>query len=397
MCLRILFVPNTGAVIPHLLPLLALDFRLESSRHETAFLAPAAFHKSLRNERRNVLDIDYRSESLFRDEMAACGHFRPDVIVDDFSLSVLLTAKVANKPRITLLRTGSFPGGQPRDSAHRHSCESHAGRKFDFGTHFQNFELLCGAPAPKTFSEACAANASIIPGIRAIEELPPSLDDDPSYFFAGALSISDSAVPTLFDANRDTASQDILAFLENNRERKIVYLTLGSVLKGDESIRKSIEYMLSAGISVISTIDLPEVPSFLKSLFHYAPFVPMHVVCSRVSLMIHHCGSGTYQYAILHKVPSICIGSQCYDRDDVAYRLEELGVAKYIPANEDAVAFSKIFREKFDQCIDSQGHWYKEAKQRLELLKIENDQAAATFDFGTVLETAVSIHAQERG
>ncbi|RDD80213.1 hypothetical protein DVJ77_18920 [Dyella tabacisoli] len=370
---------------------MALDSQLEAGRHETAFLVPGAFHKSLKNLQRNVLDIDYRPEQLFRDEMAACGRFRPDVIVDDFSMAALLTSKVAKKPRVTILRTGAFPGSVPRDDSHRHSCESHSSDKFDFDAYFQNSELLCGIPAPKNFAEACAADISIVPGIRSIEALPASVGDDPNYAFAGALTVSDSAIPTPVARSTDTTDA-ILAFLERNQQRKIVYLTLGSVLKAGEAIREAIKYMLDTGVAIISTVDLPDVKTSRKELFFYAPFVPMHAVCSKVHLMIHHCGSGTYQYAITHQVPSICIGSRSYDRDDVAYRLEQLGVAKYIPFIDSVAVFIERFVKEFDQCMDNLGQWYQAAKQRLNLLWNENDRTAAIFNFEEVLKKAILLH-----
>ncbi len=59
----------------------------------------------------------------------------------------------------------------------------------------------------------------------------------------------------------------------------------------------------------------------------------MHKACSHVDFMVHHCGSGTYSYQLMHQVPAIILGSRLYDRDEIAIRLNELGAACYLSAD----------------------------------------------------------------
>lgn len=363
---------------------MALEAQLDASRHETAFLVPRPFHRLLRSKNRQVLDIDYQFDQAFRSEMKAYGYFRPDVVVDDLSLTALLTTKLFNKPRVTIRRTGLFPDVAPRNSAFRHSM--HLYSQFDLDRIFQHTKTVFGLTPPKSLDELCVADMNIIPGIGSVEVLPAAIRDDPSYVFSGSLLISDSYILDESTTLRDR----ILAFLERNQHSKLAYVTWGITQRPIEVLGELITNMLNTGVAVISNVDLPEIHASKSEMFFHARFLPMDMVCSKAHLMVHHCGSGTYQYAIRHKVPSICIGSRCYDRDDVAKRLEELGVAKYIPADDDASAFVERFHRLFLEYTEKTSHWHEAAKQNLHMLKNENDQASAAFSFEAVLKKAIA-------
>ena len=51
-----------------------------------------------------------------------------------------------------------------------------------------------GLPEPKAYSDLFQAPYKIVPGIPSIEVLPPALQNDPSYFFAGPLVMDDYLV-----------------------------------------------------------------------------------------------------------------------------------------------------------------------------------------------------------
>lgn len=377
--MRVLFLPCPGAVLAHLIPLIALASRLDASRHESAFLIPRDFKNVLR-QHLNILDIQYSREHQFRSEMRARGSFLPDVIVDDMSPTALLTAKLSGTPRVSIRRTGDFPWRVPSDPTYCHSSGV-----LNFEQYYRNVEAVCGISAPKSLPEVCAGDMNIIPGISRVEVLPARLCNDPRYVFAGGLMVPDSFLPC---AGLDA----LMTFLQKNQQRKVVYLTLGTTMKPDERFREIIRSMLDIGVAVISSVDLPDVNSLRNEIFLHASFLPLDTVCARIDLMVHHCGSGTYQYAIKHKVPSICIGSRCYDRDDVAKRLEELGAARYIPS--EATGFIERFRALLSDCLDSSDTWYEKSRQSLEVLRAENDRTAAAFDFEAVLNSAVLL---ERG
>jgi len=368
---------------------MALESQLDG-RHQGAFLVPRCLHALLKRQGRCVVDIDYApSGHAFRAQMEACGRFRPDIIVDDLSPAAYLTTRVSSKPRVAIRRTGVFPGGIPRNSAHRHSmCSPERVERF-----YKNCEAIWGIRPPTNLVEMCTADVNIVPGIRSVEVLPDSLHNNADYIFSGGLTLPDALVP----AESPVSPAEISAFCERNRDRKLVYLTVGSILKGGGvEFREMIRYMLDEGAAVISSVEMPDLSQAFREIFFYAPFLPMHHICGKVHLMIHHCGSGTYQYAIRYQIPSICIGSRCYDRDDVAARLEELGVARYIPSARENPEFARTFRERFKDSVDKSGNWYQSAKEKVGVLKTENDLTAAAFDFAAVLDTAVENHHKGR-
>jgi UDP:flavonoid glycosyltransferase YjiC (YdhE family) len=107
--MKVLFVP-LNEVLSHVIPLLALNRKLIGSNVETAFIMPRAGHRLFRQTGVNVLDIDHRG---LRTEMVAYGRFSPDVVVDDLSLSTGYATALTGVPRVTIQRTGLFPGGKP--------------------------------------------------------------------------------------------------------------------------------------------------------------------------------------------------------------------------------------------------------------------------------------------
>jgi hypothetical protein len=375
--MRVLFVPCPNAVLPHLIPLLALHARLDTS-HDSAFLIPRNFRNIFDHLDLNILDIPYSHEHQFRNEMWACGSFLPDVIVDDMSPTALLTATLSGTPRVSIRRTGDFPLRVPSNTTYRHSSGT-----INFERYYRNVETVCGISAPKSLPEICKGDMNIIPGIRSIEVPAAPLRDDPRYVFAGGLTLPDSFQPT-------TGTNPIRMFFAKTSQRKLVYFTLGTTMDPDERVREIIRSMLDMGVAVISSVDLPDADPHQNELFLHASFLPLDTVCAKVHLMVHHCGSGTYQYALRHKVPAICLGSRCFDRDDVARRLEELGAAKYLPW--ETPDFLGRFKALFSDCIDTAGMWYKNALQSLVQLNAENDRTAAAFDFEAILHKAVLFH-----
>lgn len=114
----------------------------------------------------------------------------------------------------------------------------------------------------------------------------------------------------------------------------------------------------------------------------------MHFVCQQVDLVVHHCGSGAYQYPILHQVSAVTLGTQCYDREEVALRLEELGVSQHLPAPEETDTFAEEFKRKLRNCFTGKPIPRSIVKEGLARLRNEMTDAAANFDFTEVLRTA---------
>jgi UDP:flavonoid glycosyltransferase YjiC (YdhE family) len=358
--MRVLFVPYAGSPVTHLLPLVALASRLARGRDEPLFLAPRTLHCALASLGLPVVDVDYQQKDAFRAEMRAYAECCPDVVVDDLSGTVLLSTTLTKRPRVTVRRSGDFPGAVARNRSHRYGL----GTDSDVVKGYESCAKL-GIQPPRTLADVLRATMNVIPGIPAIEMLPPAVADDPTYVFAGPLLPDESASGAIIGAvrGREADSGAVRAFLDANQHRRVVCLTLGTILRaGDYHVHDVVHRILDAGAAIVSSVDLPAVADSARGRCFHAPTIPLGLVASRADLMIHHCGNGTYQYAILHALPSICIGSGFYDRDNVAMRLADLGVAKYVPAPLEMPDFVERFTHAFDECIDVEGPWYQEAK-----------------------------------
>ncbi|MCG8339737.1 MAG: hypothetical protein MI674_00460, partial [Cytophagales bacterium] len=52
--------------------------------------------------------------------------------------------------------------------------------------------------------------------------------------------------------------------------------------------------IITPEVAVITNVNIGEIPQQQKDLYFYSSFLPMHYVCSRVTLVFHHCDSGTF-------------------------------------------------------------------------------------------------------
>lgn len=384
--MRVLFVPLPG-VIAHTIPLLALNRRLSGSSVETAFLAPQNLHRPLAQLNVKVLPVNHLgiNENGFRTEMKAYGRFSPDVVVDDASLSTGFATAVTGVPRVTIQRTGMFPGGRPRNNNHQFSMT--VPRPEDV----PDLSFL-GLRQPQSYKDFFNADFKIVPGIRSIEVLPPNLQGDPTYFFSGPLLLEDYMVgQTLsgsFDLDRTQNFTRLQNFLDAHRERKIVYLTFGTQAQATQPVYDCVRHLLDGGTAVVTSLDLGGLNAQQRKLFYYGRYLPMHFICSHSDLMVHQCGSGTYHYAILHNVPAVTVGTKCFDREDVALRLEELGASTHIPAPDECGDFAERFKRTIAQHFDESGQLMRERKERLKALKAEIDETSAAFDFEGLLRHA---------
>jgi hypothetical protein len=388
--MRILFVPFAEGGIGHIIPLMALASRLKGAQHQTALLVPPVFHKNVKKLGFNVLDIDYtQSQGGFLKELAAFSIFKPDVVVDDSSLTTLFSTRLGKKPRVAIQRTGMFPGANPRME----------NRKYEFdrlivSDHYKYYWQM-GFTNVRKYTDLFAADMKLVPGIKSIEVLPDHLQSDPTYVFCGPLIVDDVILEEQFRSQEKGGEKTAYryemldSFFDTNKNRFKVFLTYGSIASANRSVINAAKYLIDHDVAVITTIEIPDLPQSQRELCLTAQYIPMNYVCSRVDMMIHHCGSGTYQYQILHLLPSITIGTKFQDREDIALRLEELNVNRHLPCPEDCQQFPELFRKTFNTFFHSSPSLYQAAKKRLVRLKEETERVSAAFDFESVLEQAV--------
>ncbi len=374
--MRVLFVPgHRQGAIAHGIPLLALSRQLEAS-FASAFLLPRAFWEFFRQRGANVLNIDHDE---LKTQMVARAQFKPDVVVDDVSISTAFAHMLAPFPRVTMQRTGSFPGEAAPAPGSEHSSDEGLRSLPDLS--------WMGLPKSPRLADLVKAEAIIIPGIRSVEVLPAALQNDPGYFYAGPLVGEDAPSNNL---------DEVDAFLQKHATRRIVLFTFGTIARAPGHVKSRICRLLEQGIAVLSTVPIEGLARDRDGLFLHREFLPLHRICARASLMIHQCGSGTSQYPILYNLPSITFSTGCYDRDDVALRLQSLGASVHFDGTAEPSGYDSHFDEAVHAYLDAANPLTQSARAVLSQLKQEAQQTAASFDFSRVLQHAIDARAGGR-
>lgn len=349
MSINILSIPMIDGGLSHQIPMFVLNQtqlqRIEGIKNH--FLLPKTSHSSFKKNGTIILNQDYfinvnnpeesiveQIRNMMELELKVFETIKPDVIIEDCSFTTPLLAEKNNVPRISIQRTGFFRtiDESKRNKNHKHSLESKAdvfflndGHKASHKKKLNDQELL---------SNYLNADTKIIPGIPLIEKLPDNISNKESFFYSGPLLLEDNLSDKSF-------IEDIQKFIKKNKTRKKVFITTGLVSK--QSVLKFIEVLLEKNYAVFTTISIDKAETYKNQLFVHG-FYPLNYICSIVDLVIHQCGSGIYHYPLLNKKPAITFGTQCYDREDVALRLEELKLSKHVPSSKDNKNYLDIFK-----------------------------------------------------
>ena len=180
--------------------------------------------------------------------------------------------------------------------------------------------------------------------------------------------------PLLPEDNMDSRFyKEIEQFFLENKTRKKVLLTLGLIENQDVSSFFTILHKMD--YAVITTI----LPPYEVNKIHifYRPFLPLHYISTKVDLIIHHCGSGMYHFPLLYQKPAITVGTQCYDREDVAIKLQCLELSAHIPSFVDASEYTSMFidyLEKFQNGCLCDYKMLKEYREKI-LIRIKKIKA----------------------
>lgn len=405
--MKILTIHPSGSGASRLIPLYVLEKRYISRIHsiKNSFLVPKTYHEQLINSGINILDIDNSVDHSKITEILDKGNlgnssevkemglklkknihhaiysYLPDVVIEDLEPYSVVPCKELGIPRISFHRTGQFRSIRPeaRNPNHIHSCEKSTldNKKYDASA------ILGNSKSKKhnnkedynLLNEYPDSDAKIIPGIPSIEMLPDNITNRDSYFYSGPLLVEDNPTTKITD--------DLKTFFTNNIKRKIVFITTGLV--DNTSIEEFITILLRKGYALITTVKTP-VPDDAVDRVFINKFLPLNLICSNVNLVIHQCGSGIYNYPILNNVASITIGTRCYDREDVALRLEELGISKHIPHPEDNPNYLEIFKQSIELFENNKLCDYKV----MEKLRTEMYNTMLEFDITQVIDYATN-------
>lgn len=243
---------------------------------------------------------------------------------------------------------------------------------------------------PKSVSDLFKGKANIIPSIPSVEPLPEELKSNGSYIYSGPLTLGDNDM-----VGPDSLSEDVIAsvekFLRANEQKKIVYVDLG--IDQPKTVVEKITPCINA---LLKRPDIAVITNFIsfecenrdaQSRLYSAGFLPSNLIYSKAHLVVHKCGSGTYGFQLNYQVPAIIMGSNFYDRDEIAKRLEELGAADYLPASLDKNECFRLFDQYATQLLDKTTDKYSKQKNSLAKLGQEIQEFQGSFDFGGIIKT----------
>lgn len=393
--MKILTIPYIAGGISHLLPLYILEQKYIKKNRllKNQFLTNKNIHNFLGLQGINCVQMDYTLEnqhllekdfeqinnSLVAMEKQAYEMTLPDVIIEDTACLTPLIAEKNNIPRISIQRTGVFRAidKQYRNPNHVHSFQkgSHQNIEDGFANSYTDEAKFFDSTDLKLLEQYPYPKAKIIPGIPSIECLPEDIKNKESFFYSGPLLVQDKPSEQLLIR--------INHFMANNPDKPIVFITTGTVDK--TPIGKYILYFIEKGFAVITTCNDPIINTYPEQIL-YNKLLPLHYICSISDVMMHQCSASIYHYPIMNAIPSITIGTQCYDREDIAIRLEQLGVSAHIPHPDDNAKYWEIFEvtvEKFmeNKLVD---------KKAMEKLQMEIQSTMDNFDINEVIAYAIS-------
>lgn len=387
--MNILTIPYIAGGLSHLIPLYVLQQKyVRNTGIKNHFLVNNNSQKFLTTQGIDCVPINYIfeedllksnnslkiKEDVINMEKEAFDMVKPSLIIEDTSFFTPLIAEKNQIPRISIQRTGIFRSidKRYRNNKHIHSLEKgnittpeNPGNSVTTHEDF-NSPLLQQYAKPK---------AKIIPGIPTIERLPENIENRDSYFYSGPLLVMDKPSQNL--------SARLDKFLDNNKHKPIVFITTGTIDK--TSIENFIEFFVKRHYAVITTSDCEINKTYEKEIF-YNKLLPLNYICGISNLVIHQCGSGIYHYPIMNRVPSLTISTQCYDREDIALRLQELGVSGHIPHPDDNPDYWNVFLElidRFDKNTLIDNHMVNK-------LRIEIEETMSSFKMENVIEYALA-------
>lgn len=395
--MNILNIPYFAGGLSHLIPLYVLHHKYlrKNLKIKNQFLVSNKLQNFLEFQGVDCVPVDFFSEEsestlmindysevikyVIEKEKEAYEKIKPSLVIEDNSFTTPLIAEKHNIPRISIQRTGLFRSIDKRfrNSSHVHSMQK--GIHTERSTFLSNQNRLGTPKFSNTdtyfLHKYINPRAKIIPGISTIERLPDDIQKLDSYFYCGPLIVMDKPSKALSDRLDE--------FLNNNQQKPIVFITTGTIDK--TPIEKFIDFFVKRNYAVITTCD-SKVNEIYKQEVFYKKLLPLNYVCGITSLVVHQCGSGMYHYPIMNKVPSLTIGTQCYDREDIAQRLQELGVSGHVPHPDDNPDYWNVFLEMVNRFENNTLIDYT----MMEKLRNEINDTMANFEIDKAIQYALA-------
>jgi hypothetical protein len=397
--IRILMFPAYFGLPSHFIPLVKLYQRLPPDEYEVAFFLPRLSPEEMAAQRMKGFNTNaqyYYSDDFIShfdipllglkqrygvmNELAAYTRFKPDLIIDDSSLTTTLARQFVRLPRLAIARSGVFgdPSTPPR---YPHSLSASVSTLRVPPP--LNFEL------PQSLDGYFEAEAHIVPATRALEPMPGLPDGGSRAFYSGPLMLDEREERLFYTSSLER-------FLEANQGGCIVYVTFGidASRNPHSEVWNCMRDLLRRGFAIITNMRPVEQQAAAsewlpEERYFYSDALPLHCLCSRADLIVHICGSATYHYPILHGKPAITIGTQSRDREEVAQRLCARGYSLHLPAPAESDSFHELFADALN-CYESARFPFDTGlAARLSALRSEIETTAASFDINAAIETAL--------
>jgi UDP:flavonoid glycosyltransferase YjiC (YdhE family) len=378
---KVLFIPHP--MPSHLIPLIALAKKLPKEAFTVTFLVPHELGEYIRNNHFDIMSLNNKYDKLTQ-ELIAISSFDPDVIVDDHNFYTAFSSRVMNKPRISIVRKGTIPG-EKLSPGYTHS--SGVNEFFESISKMKHKGLDLWRPG--TISDLFTGDINVIPSVPELEVLPADLKNRETYIYSGPLLLTDQQMAGSLSFSSDVITA-LDTFIMNNKGRRLVYFTKGIADPAEILNRASacVHALLSnENTAVITNIRIEG--AYDKSRCFSNNFLPMNTICARADLMIHQCGSGACNYQLINEIPAIVLGSKCYDRDDVAIRLQELGAALYIPADLPNDAYYARFNECTQLLLQEDSEARIEQKRALKKIREQVEKVQMEFHFENLVYEAI--------
>lgn len=393
--MNILTVPYIAGGLSHLLPLYVLQQKYLRSNTDVAnqFLVNSNSQSFLMLQGIQCVPVNYAfDESLWISnnysklkqqqiemEDQAYNIVKPSLIIEDTAFFTPLIAEKNHLPRISIQRTGNFRSIDQRFRNPKHVHSLQKGSNIDKSVSFSDSHTSKATISTDLdlffLQQYAKPKAKIIPGIATIECLPENIENRESYFYSGPLVV--------FDKPSKNLTIRLDEFLNNNKHKPIVFITTGTIDR--TPVGKFIEFFVKRGYAVITTYNC-EINEKYKQEIFYNKLLPLHYICGISNLVIHQCGSGMYHYPIMNRVSSLTLGTQCYDREDIALRLQELGVSGHIPHPDDNADYWNFFLEMVNRFEKKTlTNFYM-----MDKLRIEINETMSNFRMEKIIEYALA-------
>jgi len=177
-------------------------------------------------------------------------------------------------------------------------------------------------------------------------------------------------------------------FYTLHRQRPKVFVTFGTTAKARPAMLERVRALLDRDVAIVTSVGLGDLTTSERERVFHGPWLPMNYVCSQSDLMIHQCGTGTYQYALSHRLPGVTVGTEYYEMETIAMRLQDLGVSVHLPS-PDREEFKMAFEKAISSYFDSPD-FLEEKRWNLSVLHQEIQETKEAFDFERLLQVAAA-------